>query len=168
MPADSSDLFDACNAAVSRPVEELKTSTIAFCAILVRPQYICVNPSHGKVNDRHLPAMNIVVLSPDSDNPPFHLVLIPPQTFAFVVCAAASGRMFWHWKRLDGPDRDSVWKHYGWFCGLMCSGCCVGAISYLAWAMFLVNYYATREDTSFWTSVRNMRQFARLWHLSCV
>jgi hypothetical protein len=103
---------------------------------------------------------------PDSHNLLFYLVLIPLQTFAFVVCAAASGRMFWHWRRLDGPDRNSVWKHYGWFCGLMCFGCLAGAMSYLAWAMFLVNYYTTREDPSFWISVRNIRP--PLWHLSCV
>jgi hypothetical protein len=74
------------------------------------------------------------------------MVLIPPQTFAFVVCAAASGRMFWHWKRLDAAARDSVWKHYGWFCGLMCSGCCVGAISYLAWSQFLAAWHNADYD----------------------
>ncbi len=51
--------------------------------------------------------------------------------------------MFWRWKRLDAHDRSRVWKHYGWYSGLMCLGCATGAVAQPAWAMFLVNFYTS-------------------------
>jgi hypothetical protein len=62
------------------------------------------------------------------------------QTSAFIVCAAASGWMFRRWQRMGDYDRARVWKHYGWLSGLMCFGCCMGAVSYAAWSQFLFSY----------------------------
>jgi hypothetical protein len=63
------------------------------------------------------------------------------QSTAFAVCAASSGCMFVKWWRLSVHDRSRVWKHYGWFSGLMCVGCCLGLVSYEAWAQWLAAYY---------------------------
>jgi hypothetical protein len=78
----------------------------------------------------------------------------PPQSAAFLVCAAASGCVFWLWKRLDANNRNRVWKYYGWFSGLMCFGCCVGAVSYPAWALFLVKYYNSERPNFTNSTVR--------------
>jgi hypothetical protein len=59
--------------------------------------------------------------------------------------------MFWRWKRLGALNRSRVWKHYGWFSGLMCLGCILGAVAQPAWAAFLVNYY-TSERPNFTNS----------------
>ena len=69
--------------------------------------------------------------------------LMNRQSAACVFCAAASGLMFKRWLHLSDGDKSSVWRYYGWFSGLMCFGCCVGAVSYPAWALFLVKYYSS-------------------------
>jgi hypothetical protein len=71
-----------------------------------------------------------------------------PQSASCVAAAAASGWMFRRWWLLDSYDRGCVWKHYGWFCGLMCIGCCSGAVSYAAWAQWLAGLYASLSDQS--------------------
>ncbi len=62
--------------------------------------------------------------------------------------------MFWRWKRLDAHDRSRVWKHYGWYSGLMCLGCATGAVAQPAWAMFLVNFYTSEEPNFTNSTVR--------------
>ncbi len=62
--------------------------------------------------------------------------------------------MFWRWKRLGAVDRSNVWKHYGWFSGLMCLGCILGAVAQPAWAAFLVNYYASERPNFTNSTVR--------------
>lgn len=44
----------------------------------------------------------------------------------------------------DG-DKRSVWRYYGWFSGLMCFGCCVGAVSFSAWAQWLSGIYSSLD-----------------------
>jgi hypothetical protein len=56
--------------------------------------------------------------------------------------------MHFLWRRLDEYDRGRVWKHYGWFSGLMSIGCCAGAASFGAWLGWLREYYA-----SHWTAI---------------
>jgi hypothetical protein len=68
---------------------------------------------------------------------------VSPQIIAFLVCAATSGWMFRRWQRMGDYDRARVWKHYGWLSGLMCFGCCMGAVSYAAWSQFVYNYQRT-------------------------
>jgi hypothetical protein len=54
--------------------------------------------------------------------------------------------MLWRWWRLDDYDRGRIWKHYGWFCGLMCFGSCAGTVSYAAISSFFDNYYKSFTD----------------------
>jgi hypothetical protein len=66
-----------------------------------------------------------------------------PQITALAVCAVSSGLLFFVWCRLGNESRSLLWKHYGWFSGLMCFGCCTGAVAYAAWAQFLVHFYSS-------------------------
>jgi hypothetical protein len=34
-----------------------------------------------------------------------------------------------------------VWRLYGWFCGLMCCGSCLGAVTWGVWLQFLVSFF---------------------------
>lgn len=62
------------------------------------------------------------------------------QVVAFLVNAAASGSMFARWIRLSEEARNSIWKPYGWFSGLMCCGSCFGALHSAFWTQFLIYY----------------------------
>ena len=65
---------------------------------------------------------------------------------ASLLCAAASGTMFAKWKQLSSHSRLRVWELYGWFCGLMFLGSMILALSIVAWAGFLVNFYAADSN----------------------
>ncbi len=66
-----------------------------------------------------------------------------PQITALAVCSVSSGVLCFVWWRLGNENRNLLWKHYGWFSGLMCFGCCTGAVSYGAWSQFLVHFYSS-------------------------
>ena len=68
------------------------------------------------------------------------------QSTACLLCAVASGCMLRRWWRLDDYDRSRIWKHYGWFCGLMCFGSCAGTVAYAAISSFFDNYYKSFTD----------------------
>ncbi len=74
-----------------------------------------------------------------------HQFLMNRQSAACVLCAAASGLMFKRWLHLSDDDKRSVWKHYRWFSGLMCFGCCMGAVSFSAWAQWLGSIYSSLD-----------------------
>ncbi len=71
------------------------------------------------------------------------------QSTACFLCVVASGCMLWRWWRLDDYDRGRIWKHYGWFCGLMCFGSCAGTVSYAAISSFFDNYYKSFTDEDY-------------------
>jgi hypothetical protein len=71
------------------------------------------------------------------------------------VGAVASGVMFERWRRLDEYDRQRVWSKYGWFCGIMCFNCITGAVTCMAWALFLAAHHRSdflKEGLSFGSS----------------
>ena len=72
--------------------------------------------------------------------------LMNRQSAACVFCAATSGLMLKRWLLLSYDDKLIVWRHYGWFSGLMCFGCCMGAVSYSAWAQWLTGFYFSLES----------------------
>jgi hypothetical protein len=72
--------------------------------------------------------------------------IIHLQSILFLACAVISGWVNVRWRRLDDYDRGRVWKHYGWFSGLMSVGCCTGATSFGAWAMWLSNFYLSEWE----------------------
>ena len=121
---------DACNAAIVRQREDVTVTwgsvvVIAACFSLL----ICAHRRAVKLRRLRL----------------FTFRTPPRQSAAFLVCAAASGWLFWLWRRLDVADRQRVWKHYGWFSGLMCVGCCIKALSNQAWTLFLVQFYSSER-----------------------
>ena len=72
--------------------------------------------------------------------------LMNRQSAACVLCAAASGLTLKRWLLLSDDDKLIVWRHYGWFSGLMCFGCCMGAVSFSAWAQWLSGIYFSLES----------------------
>ena len=114
--------IDACKATLGEPPRDLAVSLGAVVVI-----------SHGT----HRVRRHVIPLA--------HA---PLQSVALAVSAAASGWMFKRWWMLDAYDRGGVWKHYGWFCGLMCFSCCMGTVSYSAWAQWLSGIYASQRDES--------------------
>ena len=46
-------------------------------------------------------------------------------------------------------EKEFIWRHYGWFTGLICCGCCVAVVSYYAYAQFLVSYYSSEVSPRF-------------------
>ena len=80
------------------------------------------------------------------------LLPLPRQIAALILCAVVSGAMFALWRRLPDDDRARVWKHYGWFTGLTCVGCCIAVVSYASWAMFLFHYFASAVSAIFGSS----------------
>ena len=46
--------------------------------------------------------------------------------------------MFALWLRMNDESRKRVWWLYGWFCGLMCFGSCVGAVTWISYMQYLV------------------------------
>ena len=65
----------------------------------------------------------------------------------FAIGAVASGGMFKRWWRLDEYDRQRVWNNYGRFCGIMCINCITGAVTSIAWALFLAAYHPSDFNT---------------------
>ena len=51
--------------------------------------------------------------------------------------------MFVRWIRLSEEARNSIWKPYGWFSGLMCCDSCFGALHSAFWTQFLIFYIQT-------------------------
>ena len=109
--------IDACLSTLGNPPNAL---AITLGSVVVGQCVFCAN-----------------CVSPRAANPT-HLLL---QSATCVLCSAVSGWMFRRWWRLDDYDRGLIWKHYGWFCGLMCIGCCLAAVSFMAWAQWLVGFY---------------------------
>ena len=52
----------------------------------------------------------------------------------------------YHWWKLDEESRKRVWRLYGWFCGLMCSGSCCGVVASVFWMQYLVYFYQTTDE----------------------
>jgi hypothetical protein len=63
--------------------------------------------------------------------------------------------MLMRWWRLDSQDRQRIWKHYGWFTGLICIGSSTGAVAFAAWSQWLSNYYETDRPAFTNTTLRN-------------
>jgi hypothetical protein len=57
-----------------------------------------------------------------------------------------SGVQLFRWMRLDLRQKETLWKYYGVFCGLMCFGCCIGVA---AWS---TNIPAFSNYVTFWTN----------------
>lgn len=147
--------YDACVDAVEQPFDKLRVLTIALGTVVVSALAALL------VLARHL-----------ARRCEFSR-LFAGQSAAFVVCAAASGWMFWRWKRLDAADRSRVWKHYGWFSGLMSSGCILGAVAQPAWAAFLIDFYGSRmnandADSSLWAKVPTQPSLVVTQHAVCL
>jgi hypothetical protein len=70
------------------------------------------------------------------------------QVAASIVCAAASGRMFFKWRNLSSEHRLRVWSLYGWFTVLLSVGSIVLAFSIASWTGFLVNFYPSSRAMS--------------------
>jgi hypothetical protein len=49
--------------------------------------------------------------------------------------------MFYLWRRMGEEEKQRVWQLYGWFTGLMVCGSSVGAVTWAARMMDLVNYF---------------------------
>jgi hypothetical protein len=47
---------------------------------------------------------------------------------------------------MDDDSRHSVWRLYGWFCGLMFCGSCVGAVAWGAWLRCLVLLFTVNKN----------------------
>lgn len=56
--------------------------------------------------------------------------------------------MLYRWWNLGDDDRQIVWRLYGWYSGLMMCGSCVGAVTWAAWMMFLVNDFKSVQKTT--------------------
>ncbi len=69
------------------------------------------------------------------------LLITQLQAFTFAISAAASGFMFNRWRLLTEYDRQRLWTNYGRFCGIMFVNCITGAVTSIAWALFLAAYY---------------------------
>lgn len=115
----SSFWVDACNHAVSRPLQSQLDSIYISCSLTVRRvtrhrrfsirRFAFAFYSSCLFGSRHV-----------------------AQVAAYCVSALASGRMFFLWWRLGQARRRevTVWRLYGWFSGLMLCGSCVGAVTW--------------------------------------
>jgi hypothetical protein len=65
--------------------------------------------------------------------------------------------MFYLWRRMEDQDRGRVWRLYGWFTSLMACGSCVGAVSWAAYMIFLVNGFKATLDQN---EAQTFSQFA--------
>ena len=73
------------------------------------------------------------------------------------------------WLRIEATIRQRVWWLYGWFCGLMCCGSCVGAVTWGAWMQVVIricsggparsdgvgnkDFWSTKSQMSYWLIV---------------
>ena len=49
--------------------------------------------------------------------------------------------MTFRWWRMSEERRQRAWRLYGWFCGLMLCGSCVGAVTWSAWMRVIQAFY---------------------------
>ncbi len=42
-----------------------------------------------------------------------------------------------------------IFKHYGWFTGLTCLGCCTAVLAYTSWSQFIINSPAVQGSQNF-------------------
>ncbi len=83
--------------------------------------------------------------------PRLRVTRVAVQIAAYCVCAVAGGRMLYRWRQMGEEGRRRVWPLYGWFCGLMVCGSCVGCVSWAVKMMYLEDLFkgsdaASRDD----------------------
>jgi hypothetical protein len=54
--------------------------------------------------------------------------------------------MFYRWRRMQEEDRGRVWRLYGWFTALMACGSCIGAVSWAAQMLLLINFFQAEKN----------------------
>jgi hypothetical protein len=70
------------------------------------------------------------------------------QIAAYCVSAFSSGVMTFRWWQMSEERRQRGWWLYGWFCGLMLLGSCVGAVTWSAWMRVIRAVYLVFEQSS--------------------
>ncbi len=55
--------------------------------------------------------------------------------------------MFYLWRRVNSDERSRLWWLYGWFCGLMLCGSCIGTVTWAAWMQVIVNLLSGNDPT---------------------
>ena len=122
-----------CNQALSRPLQDLRALTWSVGAVTVSAfhtsiRFVCRMRYHHRafLNSQHQLESAATFCMIDVY---VALLPLPRQIAALMLCAVASGALFALWRRLPDDDRARVWKHYGWFTGLTCAGCCMAVLS---------------------------------------
>jgi hypothetical protein len=73
------------------------------------------------------------------------LSLVEAQIFAYCVSAVVGGALFFLWLRMGGEGRQTVWRLYGWYSGLMMLGSIIGAFTWSAYMMYLLRSYESSK-----------------------
>jgi hypothetical protein len=68
--------------------------------------------------------------------------------------------MLYRWRRIDTDKRQHFWRLYGWFCGLIMCGSCVGAVTWAAWLQVIVSLLSGNDPTPL--AAGGPRRFQRL------
>ena len=76
--------------------------------------------------------------------------------------------MLYLWWRMEEEGRRRVWSLYGWFCGLMVCGSCIGAVTWAARMMQFENGFNAQDAASRRDLVQQTSLFARSYSWSAV
>jgi hypothetical protein len=68
------------------------------------------------------------------------------QIAANCVSALVGGAMFYLWWRMCREDQLRSWRLYGWYCGLMLSGGCFGAVAWASFMMYFASLFTVRAS----------------------
>jgi hypothetical protein len=72
--------------------------------------------------------------------------------------------MFFRWLKISDGERQHVWLLYGWYCGLMLCGSCVGVLTWAAWMQNLAHDFTSIRDASLPPSQKfSMYSLAMRW-----
>ena len=102
------DWGKVCSKAYSKSLPDMLATNYTFSAMTVR----CI----AALLALHASAFNYSIFG---------------QIFAFALCAAVSAIMHLRWRRINEDGKRHLWRLYGWFTGLVCFGCCTGALAWI-------------------------------------